>query len=207
MLQTKIKSIWIIILMVAFNYSWAQEQVDYKNGIAIAPPLPGLVVIEYERFLTSYSEPNTWSVGLSTGFGYPVNLEFVQSIEDLFETPVSFKVKWDYVFNPFVRFYFGNPDKKFRSGAMVKPSLVFFNIENEKTYFFPAYELHYTGTMSLGKRFYGSFAFGYKHFLKYDKIEYNEEETYFPAFKFQPDTDEKSKRWLPAFDLGFGVRF
>ena len=208
MLQSKKYSIGFILSLLLCTNSFAQDKLSYKNGIALSPPLPGIVVLEYERFLTNYSEPNTWTVGLSTGFGYPVNVDWVKGIEDLFETPVSFTVKWDYVFNPFVRFYFGNPEKKFRPGVMLKPSLVFFNIENEKTYLYPSYEAHFIGAFSFSKRLYANFGVGFKHFLKYGKIEHNGEETYFPAFKFQPEnSNENSKRWLPAFDIAVGFRF
>lgn len=203
----------LLILLFSQLTIMAQDKglSEFKNAIAVSPPLPGIVVVDYERFLTDYRNPNrttSWSVGLSTGFGYPTKLSFVKGIDDLFTDSVSFNVKWDYVFNPYVRCYFGNPQKKLRSGVMLKPSLVFINIENEKTYFFPSYELHLLGNWSFSRRFYGIISLGFKHFLKYDKISYQSEETYFPAFRFEPDNlDEAPKKWLPATDIAIGYRF
>jgi hypothetical protein len=201
-----------ILTLLSFGQTFAQtEQFNYKNGIGIYPPLPGILVVEYERFLTDYSEKNTWSTGISFGYGYDagkLKLSFAKGIDDLFETPVSFKSKWDIAVNPFVRYYFGNPENKFRPSAMFKPSLVIINIENEKNYTFPAYEFHFMGTYSFSKRFYASISLGFKHFLTYEKIEYNGEETYFPAFRFDAENpDEKPKRWLPATDIAIGYRF
>lgn len=194
--------LWLPIVLNAQN--------TFQNSLGIAPPLPGLAVIEYERFLSDFSMQPAWSVGISTGFGYDAGkfkLGFAKGIEDLFETPVSFKVKWDYVFNPFVRYYFGKPEKKFRPALMLKPSLVFLNIENSKTHFYPAYEVHIMGNYSFNAQWFLNVSLGFKHFLKYEKIEYNGEMTYFPSFKFRPETEQEGKRWLPATDIVFGYRF
>lgn len=187
------------------------EPIKYKNGIGVYPPLPGIVVVEFERFLTDYSKKNTLSVGISLGYGYDagnLSLSFAKGINDLFETPVSFKSKWDLAINPFFRYYFGSPQSKFRPSAMLKPSLVIINIENEKNYTFPSYELHIMGTYSFKKRLYAAISIGFKLFLTYNKIEYNGEETYFLAFRFETDNQtEKPKRWLPATDIVIGYRF
>jgi len=73
-IKIRIMIIRILILstlILSIGKAFGQtEPVNYKNGFGIYPPLPGIVVVEYERFLTSYSEKNTWSTGISLGYGY-----------------------------------------------------------------------------------------------------------------------------------------
>jgi len=207
-----IRILLALILILKIGDVFGQtENASFKNAIGIGLPLPGLVTVEYEHYLNDYSSNKVWSAGISLGYGYDAGKfepDFARGFEDLFETSVSFEVKWDFVINPFVRFYFGNPEKKFRPSVMFKPSIVTFNIENEKNYTLTAYEFHFLGTYSFNKRFYGIIGFGFKHFLTKKEIVYNGEKTTFPAFKFQPDKlDEKPKQWLPSTDLIIGYRF
>jgi hypothetical protein len=182
----------------------AQE--SYNNAFAISIPLPGIFVVEGEHFITPYNESMSWSAGLSLGYGYPV--ESGQGLDDLLSNPVGFQITSDYAINPFVRLYMGDPEKLFRPGVMLKPSLVIMEVEREDYHYFPSYEIHFIGNRTFAKRYYLNFGIGIKHFLKYSEVSYGGESAFFPSFRFDAtNLNEQPKQWLPAMDLAVGIRF
>jgi len=90
-------------LMVALMLASAPASADekgtvYRNAIAAAPPLPGIVVLEYERFFDS--APRTiascerrllLSAGLSLGLGYETKYALGSDTKSLYSEEVDFE--------------------------------------------------------------------------------------------------------------------
>lgn len=202
-----ISSIFFLLFAACTIYGQSNE-IDYKNSINTLP-LPGLVIAEYERMFGPYSNDNLWSAGILLGTSYDAGkFQVGKGMKDLFDKPVSFELTGDHAINPFIRYYYGNPEKKIRSAAEVRASLIIITIENSDTHFFPAYEVHQIWVYSFTKRLFATWGIGFKHFLVQKEINFEDESTLVPAFRFQADNlDEKPKQWLPSAIINIGYRF
>jgi len=178
-----------VFLNAAAAFAFETNYNNLKNRLGAAPPFPGVVVAEYERFVCPLSMNNSLSVGVDVGYAY-------DKVERFYKDDAGFESSM-YVLNPFIRYYFGKSGWFVRPGIMLKPSVVMVDPgkDMKRIDVFPAYELHALVSVSY-KRIFCTVGAGYKHFLRSGTIKHGKEETGFP-----------SEKLMPAVDVIVGVTF
>ena len=175
------------------------------NSLGLYPPLPGVFVLEYERFVATLPGGHEFSVGFAPGFGYDIGSDdWPFETTNLYDRKVSFKTN-TIAINPFARIYFGSRSSSFRTGVMLKPSLILLDPGADWRGFEPfmSYEVHFTSSVE-ADWFYLLFGVGFKHFLRRATLEHDGIRFSFPEFKFSGEG--RGAPIMPAFNLVLGVR-
>jgi hypothetical protein len=171
-----------------FPVAWADS--NYNNRIGLGPPIGWKLIMTYERRLPLKL------MDFDTSIGVDLSWQFQASESAFYREDVTFETN-THVINPWFMVYFNENPGFIPNVFIIKPSLVFLdpgaNYDNFSV--FPAYEIM-VGHIFNFNRFYLKIDYGFKHFLRSEKVIYSEQETHFPA-----------KNWTPSAGIYFGLNF
>jgi hypothetical protein len=180
---------FLVILLVLLGQNVNADS-KYNNRIGLGPPINGKIILTYERRF--HFKPTDFN----SSIGVDLSWQFRASESAFYRDDVTFKSNL-HVINPWFMVYLNEESGFLPNVFIIKPSLVLLDpgADYENLHLFPAYEVM-VGHIINFNRFYLKIDYGFKRFLKSEKITFSGEETIFP-----------DKNWTPSAGIYFGLNF